>query len=372
MLWLLLVMGSILADLHFYLQDIIIIVPAAVAVLAAQPEGRRWLAGCALAVGWLILGYGSTPTAQWNINLFTSYMGAWFLVLTTRELTSGRFDRQHRPPLADELRGAARKAAHGLRRAWILIPVYAGFFLVNVVHATFRSFGDDVSPFEPQNTEAVELAFTHGHITVWLQELHGAHLSAMTELGYQVWQTLFYVPLLLVAYVALAYGKGAFLRLLLLHAVLVLSADVIYAIVPTKPPWMDIGVVRIIELHIEGGVHLDRNPYAALPSLHVGVPFAYGLWFARQTGARARWLGPALIAWSFAMGWSVMYLGEHYLIDVVTGYIWAGAAYFALEWLGLTARRRRAPVTQDAREARDGPHAVPGVAQPVDPSTKAA
>ncbi|MEX2247575.1 MAG: glycosyltransferase family 87 protein [Dehalococcoidia bacterium] len=101
-LWLLLTIATVLVDLHFYLQDIIIIVPAAVGVAAAQRQGARWVAGGALAFGWLLLGFGSTPTATWGINIFTSYMLVCLVALCSWEYVS-RF--VSRPPRGTALRG---------------------------------------------------------------------------------------------------------------------------------------------------------------------------------------------------------------------------------------------------------------------------
>ena len=363
-LWLLLTIATVLIDLHFYLQDVIIVVPAAVAVVAAQREGTRWIAGSAMVAGWLILAYGSTAAGYDSVNFFTALLVVCMLALCAREVADHIRARTSARP--DAGRPAdLRRVARSLSRAWVLIPAYAVFIGANLVHDAARAYADNISARAPQNTAAFEEFIFRGYPTVWMQNLLGAELSAMTAAGYYVWQTLFYVPLLLIAYVALVYGRGLFLRLVLLHTVLVLSADVIYAIAPTKPPWMDIGVVRIIELHLQSGVRLDQNPYAALPSLHVAVPFALAFWFARHDETRVRWLGPALFVWSMAIAWSVVYTGEHYAVDVVTGFIWAAIVYFALERLGLTARRReRGAVMVDVDR--------PPAAVPDSPSTKAA
>ncbi|MEX2247576.1 MAG: phosphatase PAP2 family protein [Dehalococcoidia bacterium] len=233
-----------------------------------------------------------------------------------------------------------RAKARWLRGGWVIAPGYVLFVAVNIMHNYARAYADDIAPFAPQNTSVFDRVLLGAYPTVWLQDVLGTD-SVVSVLGFYVWQTLFYIPILLVAYVLLVYGRGLFLRLLLLHAALVLSADLIYAIAPTKPPWMDIGVSRIIEIQLGNGTRLDHNPFAALPSLHVAVPFAYALWFARRKDARSPWLGPVLVIWASAIAWAVVYTGEHYLIDVVTGFIWAAAVYLVLERLGLSARGSR-------------------------------
>jgi hypothetical protein len=134
--------------------------------------------------------------------------------------------------------------------------------------------------------------------------------------------------------VAVLYGWLVFMRLLALHMALLLSADVLYAIVPTRPPWMDADVARIVAQELGVVDRADRNPFAALPSLHVGLPALYALWFARMPGA-PRAVAPALALWTAAMSWAVVYAGEHYVADVIAGVAWAAIVYFAIERLGL-------------------------------------
>jgi membrane-associated phospholipid phosphatase len=105
---------------------------------------------------------------------------------------------------------------------------------------------------------------------------------------------------------------------------------VIYAVVPTAPPWWAgeqgklPGVRRIM---VEVGEHtwgrlwrhlydfLGGNPVAAMPSLHLAssVMAAHML---SEGGALE-----ATIGWSYAivLGFALVYLGEHYAIDLLAG-----------------------------------------------------
>jgi membrane-associated phospholipid phosphatase len=57
------------------------------------------------------------------------------------------------------------------------------------------------------------------------------------------------------------------------------------------------------------------NAVAAMPSLHMGVTFAVYL-FARDVNRR---IARVLLIYSVLMGFSLVYLGEHYAIDVIVG-----------------------------------------------------
>jgi membrane-associated phospholipid phosphatase len=67
-----------------------------------------------------------------------------------------------------------------------------------------------------------------------------------------------------------------------------------------------------------------------------------------------RWR-PLLVAYPIGMGLSLMYLGEHYLIDILLGWAYAAATILIVNWGAerLAERRRRmaalAPVQAEAQ-----------------------
>jgi membrane-associated phospholipid phosphatase len=75
------------------------------------------------------------------------------------------------------------------------------------------------------------------------------------------------------------------------------------------------------------GVDLSRvmgsqnyvNEVAAVPSLHAGVTLLISLFFWSRT-RRWRWL---LVLYPLAMAVALVYLGEHYVSDVLLGWLYA-------------------------------------------------
>ena len=66
------------------------------------------------------------------------------------------------------------------------------------------------------------------------------------------------------------------------------------------------------------------NPVAALPSLHAGYSFLIALFVWKTIGAgRARFL---LFIYPLAMAFTLLYGGEHYVIDIVAGWLYTLAA----------------------------------------------
>ena len=60
----------------------------------------------------------------------------------------------------------------------------------------------------------------------------------------------------------------------------------------------------------------DTNPVAAMPSLHLAFPVACAYLAWQSLG---KYAGVALAAYSIILAWAVMYLGDHYFVDVLAG-----------------------------------------------------
>jgi membrane-associated phospholipid phosphatase len=78
------------------------------------------------------------------------------------------------------------------------------------------------------------------------------------------------------------------------------------------------------------------NPVAAMPSLHAAIPMMLALFF----WSRVRWWVKALLAvYAVAMGLTLVYAGEHYVIDVLLGWAYAGLAVLAVSRFYAVTRR---------------------------------
>jgi membrane-associated phospholipid phosphatase len=73
--------------------------------------------------------------------------------------------------------------------------------------------------------------------------------------------------------------------------------------------------------------HLNPNQFAAFPSLHAAFPALAAVYAWR----RYRLLALALVAWTLAVGMSIVYLGEHYVVDVLDGFLYVAAATVIVE-----------------------------------------
>ncbi len=142
-----------------------------------------------------------------------------------------------------------------------------------------------------------------------------------------------------------------------------------YVLYPAMPPWMAGDpaapfsfhflphVTRIIpvvldHLHLHsgaavftGGDNYDNN-VAAMPSLHGAYPMLICLFFWKGSSPRKRIL---LAAYPLAMAFTLVYTGEHFVIDILMGWLYAAATfYFGSKLLDRwEARRRRRGLDAD-------------------------
>jgi membrane-associated phospholipid phosphatase len=133
-------------------------------------------------------------------------------------------------------------------------------------------------------------------------------------------------------------------------------ALVLFFLVPTSPPWLagrtgDLpGALRVMDFvggRVDGEAYRnvysslgEPNSVAAMPSLHMGITFLLFLWAFDHV----RRLAPILLVYSLVMGLSLMYLAEHYLLDLLVGAICAVLCYQAAKrWVPVYENWRPRP-----------------------------
>ena len=128
-----------------------------------------------------------------------------------------------------------------------------------------------------------------------------------------------------------------------------LIATPIFALYPVAPPRLaGIGLKDIVShqagVALTGHSTLFYNPYAAVPSLHVGLAFAIGI--AAAAALRARLAKALALMWGPLVTVAVIATGNHYVFDVVAGLLATGLAYGAVTVASgvRTARAERNPL----------------------------
>ncbi|PKH40970.1 PAP2 superfamily protein [Nocardioides alpinus] len=203
--------------------------------------------------------------------------------------------------------------------------------------------------------------------TVWLQERFAAGSPQWWDAVAALVYVTHFVAIPLVTAVAWFALRHRFREWVVAVLTMSLVGIVGYIGYPAAPPWLasergDIGDVARISGIGWDVMHLDvvrrltelgqsgSNPVAAMPSLHAGAALlvALFLWPSVSRSMRA-----ALAAYAVAMAVTLVYTGEHYVVDVLAGWLLAALAAAAAVAVrrGRDAARPRDPSAPDERGA---------------------
>lgn len=117
----------------------------------------------------------------------------------------------------------------------------------------------------------------------------------------------------------------------------------VYTLIPLAPPrfFTSSGFVDTLAMFSSVDYHQDSiemlyNPYAAMPSLHVGFAVFVGIGVISIGRKRRHWL--IGILFPALMSLAVVGTGNHFVLDVVAGVALAFATWYAVPRLGETLR----------------------------------
>lgn len=149
------------------------------------------------------------------------------------------------------------------------------------------------------------------------------------------------------------FERPMYFRYVMTLMLMTFTAFVFFLLLPVAPPRfasafgsplpvVDIARSTFEQLHFAPVTtwlygSINGNAVAAFPSIHSAYPLL-AFFFVREKWPRAGW---AMLAYSAAVWFSVVYLGHHYVVDVLGGIALATAAYGVsrAHWLGGLARR---------------------------------
>ena len=217
-------------------------------------------------------------------------------------------------------------------------------------------------PVHVSDLLATEKALFGGEVpTIWMQD---RYYEPGVVHWYDVANSLVYFShfFAVFAIAAVLYARNRELWLRWVRRILALSfaALVTYVLLPAAPPWFaaEAGltepVARISNLGwtalgLEGAGSLiergqaDVNLVAAVPSLHTGFSVLICAFFITRV---PNWAKPLLVAYPTAMVVTLVYSGEHYVVDALLGVV-----YVLLVMWGVGAWERR----RMQAESADGP-----------------
>jgi membrane-associated phospholipid phosphatase len=156
-------------------------------------------------------------------------------------------------------------------------------------------------------------------------------------------------------------------------ATVLIIACGMFIVMPTAPPWMvSKAPYHLIPTLNRGagrgfvamGLHAAANSYrhaldwgnavAAMPSLHASFALIVPAFFLPLI--KPTWLKAVVLCFPVLMLTSLVYLGEHWVIDGLVGWGLVGGSFWFWNWFEDRQRQQRARRSVAALDAIDGPH----------------
>ncbi len=238
------------------------------------------------------------------------------------------------------------------------LPLLVVLYLYDLVRGTADGLVGHVFTLPQLRVDEWLFGGTAPTITLqrWLWTPH--HLHVWDYATFLVYLSYFIVPLSLAA-ILWVRSRALFRRYVWLWVGLTSAAVITYALYPASPPWLAskqgfLGHLVRIEPRVSQAIGVDMsrmmgskafvNQVAAVPSLHAATALLIALFLWPLVG-RWRWL---LALYPIAMGFSLVYLGEHYASDVLLGYLYAVVVFMVGNRMYDWWQRRRAERAADA------------------------
>ncbi|MDA3040551.1 MAG: phosphatase PAP2 family protein [Actinomycetota bacterium] len=270
-------------------------------------------------------------------------------------------------------------------RAWRMLAVdFVVMASIWMMYDETRGAADRVGmPLQASSVRDIDrFVFGGTDPNVWLQQRYfsDAVVHWYDVVASIVYYSHFIVPVVILTVLRVRY-RAQWVRFMRRFATVLTMACISYVLLPTAPPWMASGGSTSIRLSLlpplerpagrgwdaiglDGFVHAWEtgrdwvNPVAAMPSLHAGFALlAVVFWFPH---IQRRSVRVAMLAYPLVMGVALVYLAEHWVIDITAGWGVVGASFV----LWGTIERRRDKRQADGVESAS----VPGEVDLVDPA----
>jgi hypothetical protein len=212
-----------------------------------------------------------------------------------------------------------------------------------------------------------------GYVVAWERWLCGGALAPVAAQHFRagladpVWLDRFFVLVysshfvffLLFGLVIWYARHEAFRTYAIAISVVMYGGLIFYFATPTIPPWAAAQEFLVIPPIVQivrsfYNVHLPSvaaafavNPIAAMPSLHAAIPTMCALLALRYFGRGSL----LVVAYTVTVWVAVIYLGEHYLIDVIAGVLLALVVYAGVHRWGAAPRSSaQAPAVREPHD----------------------
>ena len=250
--------------------------------------------------------------------------------------------------------------AVAMGRGKTFVADWLPFLLLFFAYEAMRGFASKTG-FAPHDLSGMERAVFGGTLpTLTLQH----QFYDPSHVGWQDLVAMFFYfmhfPLpIVVGFIFWVRSREHYRRFIAALLLMCFIAFITYLFWPSAPPWFEFSATRVAPGDVVHKIlnetvdklwgknyivtplytKLNPNQFAAFPSLHAAFPMLGAVYAWR----RYRWLSVILIAWSLCVVASIVYLGEHYVIDALDGVLYVfAAAMLAEAFVRWRARRESA------------------------------
>jgi len=254
--------------------------------------------------------------------------------------------------------------AIAMGRGLVFIADWGPFLLLFFAYEAMRGFASKTG-FAPHDLSDLERAVFAGTLpTVTMQHAFYRVDSISPQDVIAMFFYFMHFPLpILVGFVFWLRSRDHYHRFIAALLLMAFLAFVTYLFWPSAPPWYQfklgvapegVAVHKILNETVDkiwGNnyivsplyTHLNPNQFAAFPSLHAAFPALAAVYAWR----RYRMLAVGLVLWTLAVLASIVYLGEHYAVDALDGFLYVAVATALVE--GFTRWRGRRQSVMPAR-----------------------
>ena len=255
--------------------------------------------------------------------------------------------------------------AIALGRGLAFIADWGPFLLLFFAYEAMRGFAAKTG-FAPHDLSGMERAVFGGNLPTLVLQHSFYHVESVSP--QDVAAMFFYFkhfPLpILVGFVFWLRSRDHYRRFIGALLVMAFAAFLTYLFWPSAPPWYQFQEGQVADAQVVHKIlnetvdklwgsnyfvspiytHLNPNQFAAFPSLHAAFPALAAVYAWR----RYRVLAVGLIVWTAAVFFSIVYLGEHYVVDALDGFLYVAVATILVEGFVSWRGRRATPATPSA------------------------
>lgn len=235
--------------------------------------------------------------------------------------------------------------AIALGRGRTFVADWTPFLLLFFAYEAMRGFA---ARFPPHDLSGLERWVFWGTIpTLTLQhDFYHPGVIGIQDLIALVFYFMHFVLPIVVGFIFWVNSREHYWRFIAALLLMCFLAFLTYLFWPSAPPWYQLhDVVKINQQTVDrlwGNTIVviyhafNPNQFAAFPSLHAAFPMLAAVYAWR----RYRALAIGLVLWSAGVVVSIVYLGEHYVVDAIASLFYVAAATIIVEAVNRWRRQR--------------------------------